>query len=119
MPFLSDQFGWQLSAHIQKFGAQIEYRGQTYRCIPEKGVTRDVGTDLLPNTSLGVYKASEDPTIFLFDPQDFQPTTGTPPPQEGEELVWHQLRYQITHVTYEDVSDNTAVVVVYAFRMVV
>lgn len=119
MAVFSDRLRRILDRHRRRFGSKVTFGGRVYRVVTEETSGQKAGTGALPTEVLGVYAASADPRTFHFSPGDFAPWTAVEPPQEGDLLTWHGLLYLATHVTYEDVDDDTTALIVYAYRKIV
>jgi hypothetical protein len=115
----SENINWQLQSLRQDRGSRVFFRGVEYRVSTESVAGAQVGQQALPVESVGPLIAAADPRIFRFSPAFFRPVTEIDPPQENEEILWHNLRYRITRVNYDDESTDTHAINCYAYRMVV
>lgn len=115
----SQDYAWHLQDLRDGQGTTVTFNGIDYRVTTESVSGAKVGVQNLPDDALGVYIASADPRVFRFSPQYFQPITDVRPPQEGNELIWHGLRYRITLANYDDADEDTNGLNVFAYRQVV
>jgi hypothetical protein len=104
---------------IQEMGADVIFEGWVYRAIVEDANIGKTGANFLHHQSLGAYIASADPKLFRFSPKDFNPWATGDPPREGQFILWHDLKYLVTAVSYEDAADQTIGIEVYTYRYVV
>lgn len=115
MSALSRRMDYQLQRLRDREGTAVLFKGVSYQVETESVSGAEVGEQGLPKT-LGPYIASADPRVFIFSPRYFSPSTAVQCPIEGNQLIWHDLRYRVVNTTFEDQDDDTTSVLVYAYR---
>jgi hypothetical protein len=117
----SANIAWQLAEGRRNFGATVTYKGSDYKVTTETisgAPAGESGLSLLVKDGLKQYSASLDPRLFRFSPDEFAPVTEVDCPKEKDIIIWHFLMYEITSVTFDDMSGDTHGINCYALRKI-